>query len=70
MPKSLYQPAGLDQPEVCFCGHYSYIHGRYRCGAWAHPEHSFWGRLRLGRFVINAKCPCLRYWLDGYLHES
>ncbi len=80
MPKSLYEPAGVDQPEVCHCGHYGYIHGKLRCGKTAHPQHTWRGRLNwsfLGaRFSIALRCPCRRGWFNGELvpeqdwHES
>lgn len=69
MRRNLSRPAGLDEPEVCECGHYGYVHGLTRCGCWAHPEHSWRGRVRFGRVRVSLKCPCRRGWVGGELTE-
>lgn len=68
---SYYEPPGMDQPEVCHCGHYSYRHGEYGCRNYARPGFSWRGRLSwsiLGAtFSIAMRCPCMRAWRGGEL---
>ena len=74
MKRSLYRPAGVDEPEVCFCGHYSFTHGLACCLGWAHPDHCWQGRLSwslLGvRLHISMRCPCDYGWVQGQLIKT
>jgi hypothetical protein len=69
--RNLSRPPGLDEPEVCACGHYGYVHGLFCCNCWAHPEHCWQGRLSwtlfgMG-FKISLRCPCDKGWVNGEL---
>ena len=68
---SYYKPAGYEEPEICHCGHYAYVHGRMRCGGPARSGYSWRGRLNLwifgARVSITLPCPCKRAWRDGEL---
>lgn len=66
-----YRPAGLGEPEVCVCGHYSYVHGLYGCIGWARAGYTWRGRVNLSllgmRFGVSLRCPCSRAWRNGEL---
>lgn len=68
----LSRPAGVDEePEICACGHYAYVHQPSCCGGWAHPDHCWQGRLSWSvfgmRFKIMRRCPCDKGWINGQL---
>lgn len=68
---SLARPAGIEEPEICDCGHYAYVHGLGSCGGWAHPDHCWQGRVSWGlfgmRFHVSLRCPCDKGWVAGEL---